>query len=119
MQLSERERECASEGGRLKGLHYSALRKEIRERRSLGASAARSNSSVRSLLGYCCPRVCVRAGKWGLVSVYDDIFREYTKDTHMRIREYAKNEIRLTFLDVFCSVSRAGNLNWRKYTGNE
>lgn len=61
----------------------------------------------------------MRAGKWGLVSVYDDIFREYTKDTHMRIREYAKNEIRLTFLDVFCSVSRAGNRNWRKYTGNK
>ncbi|CAM4658160.1 unnamed protein product [Leuciscus chuanchicus] len=90
MQLSEREREReraserASEGGRLKGLHYSALRKEIRERRSLGASAARSNSSARSLLGYCCPRVCVRASKWGLVSVYGDIFREYTKDTLRR-----------------------------------
>ncbi len=82
MQLSERE----SEGGRLKGLHYSALRKEIRERRSLGASAACSNSSARCLLGYCCPRVCVLVGKWGLVSVYADIFREYTKDTRLRIR---------------------------------
>lgn len=62
MQLSERAsgREREREGGRLKGLHYSALRKEIRERRSLGALAARSNSSARSLRGYCCPRVCAR-----------------------------------------------------------
>lgn len=61
----------------------------------------------------------MRAGEWGLVSVHDDIFREYTKDTHMRIREYAKNEIRLTFSDVFGRVSSAGNRNWRKYSGTE
>lgn len=47
------------------------------------------------------------------------IFLGNAQRIRVRIREYAKNEIRLTFLDVVCSVRRAGNRNWRKYTGNE
>ncbi len=45
--------------------------------------------------------------------MYADIFREYTKDTHLRIRDYAENETQLTLLDAF--GHRAGNRNWRKY----